>query len=98
VLESRHGVVGLNVRRSGQATQNNRPVVSKLKPQRPFLKSHQPRPLTSGLDDLQPLRPAQRARRPASNWRALFGWRRVRTVAILCALFIARKLPTVHHS
>ncbi len=34
----------------------------------------------------------------SSNWRALFGWRRVRTVAILCALFIARKLPTVHHS
>ena len=25
---------------------------------------------------------------PPSNWRALFGWRRVRTVAILCALFL----------
>ncbi|MCV2370743.1 sensor histidine kinase [Roseateles oligotrophus] len=25
---------------------------------------------------------------PSFNWRALFGWRRVRTVAIICALFV----------
>ncbi|OYU25454.1 MAG: sensor histidine kinase [Burkholderiales bacterium PBB2] len=25
---------------------------------------------------------------PPSSWRALFGWRRVRTVAIICALFV----------